>query len=194
MSRIRRFNRKVLGYETDLMTEFDSLGGADGIIIPEGPIDIIEQEELIEKFEVNLLVKNRWYINAVSLAYIICAGVYLMLLTKRTKMSSIPLILGFNSIILSFLALRYHLVNDYVLLRSLKLKLTNRTIDILNITQLIMIEWIVIDDYRSDTLILVFLHLPVLLFLVQALIKLLLSEIDSDLSQLRDLKYNYKNA
>ncbi|KAL3231085.1 putative membrane protein [Nakaseomyces bracarensis] len=193
MSRIRRFNRKILGYDTDLMDDIDQDRNG-GIVIPHGPIDSDEQDELIEKFEVNLIVKNRWYINTLSLSYLICAGMFLLLLTRKKNISPAPLALGLNSIICSFFSLRYQMVNDYKILDTLKFTIDNKKIDILNTMLLLLILWITVNDYHGKLLLAIFLQLPLLLFIVVLTVKSMINEADEELGRLRNLKYKYKDA
>lgn len=193
MSRIRRFNRKVLGYDaslTDDPHDFDR----NGIVIPTGPIDTEEQDELIEKFEVNMVVKNKWYINTLSLSYLICAGMFLLLLTRDKSISRAPLVLGLNSIVCSFLSLRYQLTNDHRIMDTIKFKLDNRKIDILNSMLLLLVAWTTVNNYQENLLLAVFLQLPLLLFIIALAVKALITEADRELGTLRSLKYKYKNA
>lgn len=194
MSRIRRFNRKILGYDTSLTDDVYGFDSQTGIAIPTGPIDTYEQDELIEKFEVNLVVKNRWYINTLSLSYLICAGMFLLLLTRNKHIRKAPLALGLNSIICSFISLRYQLANDYKLLQTLKFRIDNRKIDILNSMLLLLVLWITVENYHDKLVVAMFLQLPLLLFIVVITVKSLINEADKELGVLRELKYKYKNA
>ncbi|CAI4959406.1 AVN_HP_G0012410.mRNA.1.CDS.1 [Saccharomyces cerevisiae] len=65
MSRLRRFNRKILSLSSDYTHDSESDQEDVSIL----PLDTEEQEELIQKFETNAHITNKLYINLLSILY-----------------------------------------------------------------------------------------------------------------------------
>lgn len=203
MSRVRRFNSKILGFTNDEST-FDGLTNRynqknkwyqqninDWDI---GPLDFDEQEELIQRFEQNNYLTNKWMIDMMSALYLVLAGLFLMLATKTNRSISCLLLGDVQSILCSYITLRYNLTNDFIVTRQFKLRVNNSTINTLNFVLLILFEWIIVNHLGSQFKWQIFLQIPLMLFIITLLIRKWNNDMDVELSELRNLKYKYKSA
>lgn len=203
MSRVRRFNSKILGFTNDEST-FDGLTNRynqknkwyqqninDWDI---GPLDFDEQEELIQRFEQNNYLTNKWMIDMMSALYLVLAGLFLMLATKTNRSISCLLLGDVQSILCSCITLRYNLTNDFIVTRQFKLRVNNSTINTLNFVLLILFEWIIVNHLGSQFKWQIFLQIPLMLFIITLLIRKWNNDMDVELSELRNLKYKYKSA
>lgn len=203
MSRVRRFNSKILGFTNDEST-FDGLTNRynqknkwyqqninDWDI---GPLDFDEQEELIQRFEQNNYLTNKWMIDMMSALYLVLAGLFLMLATKTNRSISCLLLGDVQSILCSCITLRYNLTNDFIVTRQFKLRVNNSTINTLNFVLLILFEWIIVNHLGSQFKWQIFLQIPLILFIITLLIRKWNNDMDVELSELRNLKYKYKSA
>ncbi|CUS22879.1 LAQU0S07e02212g1_1 [Lachancea quebecensis] len=191
MSRVRKFNRDVLSkIRSDSDTDED---------IPLHPMDIEEQEELISKLEFKNLSSNNQNIQLLSIAYVVCCGVFLSLVMKvrkirgDTSMYKRLLLYSVNSIICSLLNLRYDLIKDFAVSNAIKVRITSRRINIINCILLLLLTWEVTG--KVDTILLQLLfHVPLLLFCLSVISKKWIFDLDEELNGLRGLKYKFKNA
>lgn len=203
MSRVRRFNSKILGF-TNAESTFDGLTNRynqknkwyqqninDWDI---GPLDFDEQEELIQRFEQNNYLTNKWMIDMMSALYLVLAGLFLMLATKTNRSISCLLLGDVQSILCSCITLRYNLTNDFIVTRQFKLRVNNSTINTLNFVLLILFEWIIVNHLGSQFKWQIFLQIPLMLFIITLLIRKWNNDMDVELSELRNLKYKYKSA
>lgn len=203
MSRVRKFNSKILGFTNDEST-FDGLTNRynqknkwyqqninDWDI---GPLDFDEQEELIQRFEQNNYLTNKWMIDMMSALYLVLAGLFLMLATKTNRSISCLLLGDVQSILCSCITLRYNLTNDFIVTRQFKLRVNNSTINTLNFVLLILFEWIIVNHLGSQFKWQIFLQIPLMLFIITLLIRKWNNDMDVELSELRNLKYKYKSA
>ncbi|CCF58945.1 hypothetical protein KAFR_0F03490 [Kazachstania africana CBS 2517] len=187
MPRLRRLDAKLLG--------FGSPTGTDEVPVSDMPLDTEEQEELLQRFELINYSKNKKNVNVLSLLYLLCGGIFLIMATK-TKSRSVSSILlaGFQSIICSCVTLRYNLMNDVSILKKLKFKVSNRTVDILNGIILILILWVSTSHFEGSRSLQFLFQIPLLLFIVAQMTKKWTLELEKDISSLRQLKYKYKNV
>lgn len=204
MSRVRRFNSKVLGFSIpDSM-----LGTLTNKNIKEGewgegeevndwdltPLDSQEQEELIEKFEKNNYLINKSIVDVMTVLYLFLAGLFLVLATKTDRSISCLLLGSIQSIICSCITLRYNLMNDFILKSQFKLRVNNSTINTINCVLIVFFEWIIINHLEDQFKWQFFLQIPLVLFIVTLVIRKWNGEMEKELSELRHLKYKYKNA
>ncbi|EDO17326.1 hypothetical protein Kpol_1062p34 [Vanderwaltozyma polyspora DSM 70294] len=186
MSRLRRFNRRVL---EDSNVDDDD----DGEFTFE-PMDTDDQEVLIQKFELSNEVRKLKYINLLCLAYLVSCTTFLLFSTRRKGIYSILFILGSQSMIFSCINIRYDLINDYSITKLITLRIDNFKLNIINMIVLISISWICFLHLHDQFSLEVFFHLPHLLYLISIAVKKMAKSMDTELSHLRSLKYKYKNA
>ncbi|CAL9728899.1 hypothetical protein MOUN0_F01288 [Monosporozyma unispora] len=203
MSRVRRFNSKVLGFSIPENTlgkltnrNFKDGEGSDEEINDWDltPLDSQEQEELIQKFEQNNYSINKSIVNVMTMVYLVLAGLFLMLSTKTDKSISCLLLGDIQSIICSCITLRYNLTNDFIITRQFKLRVNNSTINTINCVLLVLFEWVIINHLEDQFKWQVFLQIPLLLFIITLFIRKWNGDMERELSELRHLKYKYKNA
>ncbi|CAI4062106.1 uncharacterized protein SKDI_07G2700 [Saccharomyces kudriavzevii IFO 1802] len=190
MSRLRRFNRKILGFSTDYTHE----GESDQDEVSVLPLDTEEQEELIQKFEVNAHVTNKLYINILSVLYLLYGGLLMMIVRKSRGHIKLAVLAGANSLICSCITLRYNIINDYFLFKKFKLRVSNFSINILNIALLVFMGWISFNHVMEDKKTLFCLQVPMFLFWVAMLVKRWARKTEDEIADLRRMKYKYKNA
>ncbi|SCU97010.1 LAME_0F18206g1_1 [Lachancea meyersii CBS 8951] len=191
MSRLRRFNRSVL----------DKVNGNDGddsgILMH--PLDEEEQEEYVSDLELRNNSSNNQAVQILSVAFVVCCGVFLSLLMKVRKLDGDTmtykrlLLFSINSTICSLITLRYDIIKDFKVSRSISVRITTRRIDAVNCILLLLISWEVsekVDKYSLGVL----LHVPLMLFGVSQVSKRWMDQLDNEISSLRGLKYKYKNV
>ncbi|KAK5782408.1 uncharacterized protein PWA37_005415 [Arxiozyma heterogenica] len=203
MSRVRRFNSKILGF-TNGESAFDGLTNRynqknkwyqQNINYWDiGPLDFHEQEELIQRFEQNNYSTNKWMIDMMSALYLVLAGLFLILATTTYRSISCLLLGDVQSILCSCITLRYNLTNDFIVTRQFKLRVNNSTINTLNFVLLILFEWIIVNHLGGQFKWQIFLQIPLMLFIITLLIRKWNNDMDAELSELRNLKYKYKSA
>lgn len=196
MSRLRKFNAKVLGIKTIINgkytgSEFQTLMDSDDDFSL--PMDTDEQEQLIQKFELNNYTTDQITINIMCALYLFCAGIFLMLATRSSRNVSVVLLAGLQSLICTCVSLRYELINDFKIFNILKLRINNSLINTFNCILLILISWVTFN-YFDQRVLQFFLHIPLFLYIMAFTIKYWSKEIEGDLGELRQLKYKYKNA
>lgn len=188
MSRLRRFNRKVLrGIGSD----------SDNDEITFLPLDSDEQEELINRFEVRSQSKDNQYIQLLSVAYLICCGLFILLLVrlrrKEDQSTNKRLALfSINSIVSSLIYLRYEIAKNFEFFKY-RFQLTTKRINTLNCILLLLITWQVTEEVNMKSMQFLF-HIPLLLFVVTFLTRKWIRDLDRELDDLRGLKYKFKNA
>lgn len=188
MSRLRRFNRKVLrGIGSD----------SDNDEITFLPLDSDEQEELINRFEVRSQSKDNQYIQLLSIAYLICCGLFILLLVrlrrKEDQSTNKRLALfSINSIVSSLIYLRYEITKNFEFFKY-KFQLTTKRINTLNCILLLLITWQVTEEVNMKSMQFLF-HIPLFLFVVTFLTRKWIRDLDRELDDLRGLKYKFKNA
>lgn len=190
MSRLRRFNRKILNLSSEYTHEGES--GQDDVSVL--PLDTEEQEELIQKFETNAHVTNKLYINILSMFYLLYGGLLMILVRTAQGHIKLALLAGANSLICSCVTLRYDIINDYLLFKKFKLRVSNFSINILNIILLVLMAWISFNHVIEDKKTVLCLQVPMFLFWVAVLVKRWARNIEDEIADLRRLKYKYKNA
>mgnify|MGYP003365970472 CR=1 FL=1 len=183
MARLRKFDRDILW----------TAGGDDGDSVL-GPMDTDEQEELIQKFELSNRTRNKRYVNILSLCYMLCSGVFLLLATKTSGKEMAMFVLSTQSIICSMINVRYELVNDFVLFHKVKLHIENSTLEKMNLVLVLLVEWIGLAHCEHDLVIKIFIQMPLILFLIAIFIKNWSRDMGDQLNLLRGMKYKYKNA
>lgn len=204
MSRVRRFNAKVLGFSIPDNT-FETLTNRDvikGAWSERGevndwelsPLDSQEQEELIQKFEKNNYSINKSIVDIMTVLYLVLAGLFLVLATKTDRSISCLLLGNIQSIICSCITLRYNLTNDFILRSQFKLRVNNSTINTINCVLIVLFEWVIINHLEDQFKWQIFLQIPLVLFIITLLIRKWNGEMEKELSELRHLKYKYKNA
>lgn len=183
MSRLRKFDRGILG------------GGihGDDDQIPDLPIDTQDQEELIQKFEVNNSLRNKRHANVLSLTYLLFAGLCVMLASKVRGRERALFVLESQSIICSMILARYELMHYYPLFGKFSIYIDNSRIQKFNIILIVLIEWI---GFQADNgwILFSFRQLPLVFFVITKVLKKWSNEMENELNQLRKLKYKYKNA
>lgn len=189
MSRLRRFNRRIFRDGTGIGVDSE-----DDNEISILPMDTEEQEELIQKFELSYNVRNKRYVNILSLSYLICSGLFLIFGTKRSGKEASFLVMGAQSIICSMITIRYELTSDYVVFKKLKLHVDNSRIQKLNLVLLVLIEWIGLTHFQGSLTSQMFCQLPILLFMMAFSVNRWARDMEEELNQLREMKYKYKNA
>ena len=190
MSRLRRFNRKILSLSSDYTHD----GESDQEDVSILPLDTEEQEELIQKFETNAQITNKLYINLLSILYLLYGGLLMILVRKSRGYIKLALLAGANSLICSCITLRYDIVNDYLLFKKFKLRVSNFSINIINIILLVLMAWISFNHVVEDKKTVLCLQVPMFLFWVAVLVKRWARNIEDEIADLRCLKYKYKNA
>ncbi|CAI4039282.1 hypothetical protein SMKI_07G2630 [Saccharomyces mikatae IFO 1815] len=190
MSRLRRFNRKILSFSSDYTHD----GESDEDDVPILPLDTEEQEELIQKFEVNAHVTNKLYINILSVLYLLYGGLLMIFVRKSRGHLKLALLAGANSLICSCITLRYDIINDYLLFKKFKLRVSNFSINILNIILLVFMGWISFNHVMEDKITMFCLQVPMLLFWLAMVVKRWARNMEDEIANLRRLKYKYKNA
>ncbi|EJS43700.1 YGR016W [Saccharomyces arboricola H-6] len=190
MSRLRRFNRKILGLSSAYTHESDTDQNEVSIL----PLDTEEQEELIQKFEVNAHVTNKLYINVLSVLYLLYGGLLMIFVRKAQGHIKLALLAGANSLICSCITLRYDIINDYFLFKTFKLRVSNFSINILNVVLLVFMSWISFNHVMEDKKTLFCLQVPMILFWVAVVVKRWARNMEDEIADLRRLKYKYKNA
>lgn len=191
MSRLRRFNQKVLREDY-----VDSDDDGDVTFLP---LDTEEQEQLVNKFEICNATKNERYVQILSIMYLLCCGIFLLLVVGgRRKDNGIAkhrriLFFCINSMVCSMVNLRYEVVNNFWILGRYRLIVTNQKINGLNCMLIVMTLWLVSDQVETRSLKVLF-TLPLLLFGISVIVKHWLREMEEELGELRVLKYKYKNA
>lgn len=190
MSRLRKFNRNVLKLSAD-----GREGNSDGDDeFGMTPLDIDEQEEIIQKFEVSAHIRNTRYSNILSLSYLVTCGFFLILAGRCKGIYSVLFVLGGQSMLFSCVTLRYELINDYSIFKMVKLRIDNHKIHILNIIILVSIFWICFVHLHESFVSQMFFQLPLILYIIATFIKSWAKEMEEELASLRGLKYKYKNA
>ncbi|AET41177.1 uncharacterized protein Ecym_7348 [Eremothecium cymbalariae DBVPG len=190
MSRLRKFNQQVLSYTRGEMEHED---GAEFF-----PLDIDEQDELIKSFEMRNIAKNERYFTYLGIFYLVCCGMTLFLATGA-KRSRLPekyqrvLLVSVQSIACSFINLRYSMITHIFLRWGVLFKISNRTINIINIVILVMTSWLASNSAESFK-VGIMLHLPHVLFLISVIVKGWMLSMDKELEQLKTLRYKFKNA
>ena len=187
MPRFRRLNGGLWGDDEEKDNHPD---GMDDF-----PIDEAEQDELIQTFETRNYEGQESVIKLLSLLYIVCAGAFLMMATKvKSRQVASMLLGGMQSIICSCATLRYKLTNDFRLFKKLKIHISNGVIDILNYGILILLLWITVNEFQDERALQFLFQVPLMLCIIATLMKKWAAELDSDISNLRGLKYKYKSA
>lgn len=183
MSRLRKIDRKVLtGRAFDVGEE-----------IPDHPMDSEEQEELIQKFEVNNSLLNKRCANVLSLTYLLFSGFCVMLAGRTQGRERGLFVLIAQSIICSMILARYELMHNYTIFRRYSIHIDNSRIQKVNIVLIVLIEWIGFEAH-SGWKMFMFHQLPLIFFLITEILKKWSNEMEKELNQLRKLKYKYKNA
>ncbi|KOG99519.1 uncharacterized protein DI49_1980 [Saccharomyces eubayanus] len=190
MSRLRRFNRKILGLNPGYAYEVESEHDDISML----PLDTEEQEELIQKFEVNAHITNKMYINVLSVLYLLYGGLLMIFVRKSRGHVKLALLAGANSLICSCITLRYNIINDYLLFSKFKLRVSNFSINTLNIVLLVFTGWISFNHAMEDRKTLFYLQVPMVLFWVAVIVKRWARNMEDEIADLRRLKYKYKNA
>ncbi|QLG73267.1 hypothetical protein HG535_0E03510 [Zygotorulaspora mrakii] len=184
MSRLRKFDRNILwngASDTD-----------DNQLM--GPLDTEEQEELIQKFELSNTARNKGYVNILSLCYMMCSGVFLILASNKSGKEKVMFALCTQALICSMINVRYELRNDFIIFRKIKVHIENSTLQRTNVILIVLIEWIGLAHFEDHTMIKIFVQLPLILFVTAILIKNWSRDMADQLNQLRKMKYKYKNA
>lgn len=184
MARFRKLNGGLWGTEETNNDDNDDF-----------PMDEDDQARLIEKFEARNYQDNEITIRVLSVLYLFCAGLFLMMVTKIKSRNVASMLLGgIQSMICSCVTLRYDLVNDYYLFKKIKVRVSSKTIDMFNYMILILLLWISITKFEDKFSLQILFQIPLMLCLISVLMKRWAKEIDQDLNKLRELKYKYKSA
>lgn len=183
MSRLRKLDRSILS------------GRANGEDhdIPDLPMDTEEQEELIQKFEVNNSLRNKRYANVLSLTYLLFSGLCIILATRSQGREMALFVLVAQSIICSMILARYELMHSYTIFRRFSVHIDNSRIQKVNLMLIVLIEWIghqADDSWKKFT----FRQVPLIFFLITKTLKRWSNDMEKELNQLREMKYKYKNA
>ncbi|SCV05205.1 LANO_0H02366g1_1 [Lachancea nothofagi CBS 11611] len=191
MSRLRKFNRGVL----------DRINGGDDSDneIPMHPMDVEEQEEYISNLELRNVCSNSKIVQLLSIAYMVCCGVFLSLVVKVKRLGGDAsthkrlLLFSINSVICSLITLRYEIMKDFSISRSLGVRITTQRINALNCMLLLLITWEVSEKVDKFGLRVLF-HVPLVLFSLSVISKKWMSELEDEINSLRGLKYKFKNV
>ncbi|CEP61033.1 uncharacterized protein LALA0_S02e05248g [Lachancea lanzarotensis] len=198
MSRLRRFNKGVL----DKVHGNSNYDDDDGEI-PIHPMDVEEQEEFIGNLELRNNASNNRTVQILSVAYVICCGVFLSLLVRVKKLGKDNgtsnsthkrlFLFAINSIICSLITLRYEIIKDVSISRAVGVRVNNARINAVNCTLLLLISWEVVDKVEKATMQALF-HVPLVLFVLSQVSKRWMNQLQMEISSLRGLKYKYKNV
>ena len=113
---------------------------------------------------------------------------------KSRGQVKLALLAGANSLICSCITLRYNIINDYLLFSKFKLRVSNFSINTLNIVLLVFMGWISFNHVMEDKKTLFYLQVPMVLFWVAVIVKRWAQNMEDEIADLRRLKYKYKNA
>ena len=133
-------------------------------------------------------------IEVITALYLIFAILFLILTTKTNLSISCLLLGAIQSIVCSCITLRYNLTNDFIITRQFKVRVNNSTINTMNLVLLILFEWIILNHLENQFKWQIFLQIPLILFIITLLIRKWDNDMGIELSELRKLKYKYKNA
>ncbi|CCE65270.1 hypothetical protein TPHA_0K01370 [Tetrapisispora phaffii CBS 4417] len=197
MSRLRKINRALLGIGYD-----NEVGDI--------PLDIDEQEELINKLEIINYDNNKQYINFLTILNLIICGIYIFLIKKYSnRLIKIIFVLSLQSMLLSLIILRYNIIiKDLPMINKFKFKfnINNNKLNILNIIIIITINWLFYSNYKeissvadktnknTSVLLHIFIFLPSLQYIISNLTIYWIKLLNNDITDLRTLKYKYKSA
>ncbi|CCD27447.1 uncharacterized protein NDAI_0K02560 [Naumovozyma dairenensis CBS 421] len=192
MSRLRQFNNKILeiGQENSFTRDTDDIDD----MVPIVPIDSQEQEELIEKFTLNNHLRNNWYIKVFTICFLLCAGLFLQSATTKHTDHTFLFLICFQSIICTCITLRYELLHDYKIFGLKMIRVKNSTINAINCILLVLIGWISSSSFKEQSIIFLISQLPLLLFIIGALLKKWIKDMELEVAGLRNMKYKYKNV
>ncbi|SCU92617.1 LAFA_0F11760g1_1 [Lachancea sp. 'fantastica'] len=193
MSRLRKFNRGVL----------DRIHGNDDgdSEMPMHPMDVEEQEEFISSLELRNNASNNQIVQILSVAYVVCCGVFLSLVVRVKKLGKEDqtstykrlFLFSINSIICSLITLRYEIIKDVSVSRSVGVRISNARINGVNCILLLLISWEVADKVEKMPLRALF-HVPLVLFVLSQISRRWMNQLQVEISNLRGLKYKYKNV
>ncbi|QLL32226.1 hypothetical protein HG536_0C03950 [Torulaspora globosa] len=183
MSRLRKIDRDILSGR--------AIDGDEEI--PDHPMDSEEQEELIQKFEVNNSLLNKRCANVLSLTYLLFSGFCVMLAGKAQGRETGLFVLIAQSIICSMILARYELMHSYTIFRRYSIHINNSRIQKVNVILIVLIEWIGFEAHKSWRMFM-FRQIPLIFFLITKILKKWSNEMEKELNQLRKMKYKYKNA
>lgn len=185
MVRFRKLNGGIWGNESKEQDEDDF----------DFPIDEDEQDKMIENLERRNYKDRETTMQLLCMIYLLCAGIFLIMATKAKSRDIASMLLGgVQSIVCSWITLRYNLVNNYCIFKKWNICVNGRNINFLNYAVLILLLWISWNEYEGQRLLQLLFQIPLLLQITAIVMKRWSLELDQEFDSLRNLKYKYKNA
>ncbi|SJM85205.1 uncharacterized protein ZBIST_2104 [Zygosaccharomyces bailii] len=157
---------------------------------PMQPMDTEEQEELIQRLEKANSSRNSRYMNILTILYAVSGFLFLLLMLRVHGKEFFLYAMGFFSITLSLISLRYETATDYRMFTVSHIYVNNYVVRTSNVILLVLVEWLAFATSSLKGL----SQLPFLLFIVSILMRKWSKSMESELSSLRSMKYKYKNA
>ncbi|GAV55841.1 hypothetical protein ZYGR_0AZ00120 [Zygosaccharomyces rouxii] len=157
---------------------------------PMQPLDIDEQEELIQRLEKGNSTRNRLYVNVLTGIYAIC-GILFLFQTRKSKGKEFWVYgLGCISMALSIIGVRHEIVTDFQVFMTSQLQVNSIAIQRFNIAVLVLVEWLAFTELPLGMA----SQVPLFLYVVSILTKRWVRSMESEISSLRGMKYKYKSA
>lgn len=181
MPELRRLNRSAIAFG-------DSKDDDEGFSMQ--PMDTEEQEELIQNLEKANASRNSCYMNILTTLYAVSGLLFLFLIQRVHGKEFFLYTMGFCSIILSVISLRYETATDYRMFTVSQIYVNNYVVRTSNVILLVLVEWLAFATSNLKGL----SQLPFLLFIISVLMRKWSKSMESELSSLRSMKYKYKNA
>lgn len=186
MGRSKLIDKIALGipsYNLDDASDFSS------------PLDVDEQEKLIQRFETRYASQHSNYLRLLSSIYLVLCGLYLLLAVRLTSYGKTIAILSMQSLLCSFLTLRYRITTTYYILGHMSMHLTNKRLSYLNMSFLVLILWMSVNQYWNlDLPMFLQSNIPLLLYIIAQYFSHITPDLQGSFQELRQLKYKYKNV
>lgn len=182
MPELQLVHRSVMDPDNNADDEEDAL--------PMQPLDIDEQEELIQNLEKGNSKRNLLYVNALTGVYAFIGISFLYMMKKCEGKESWIYGLGCLSIVLSNIDVRHETITNFQVFMTSRLQMGNVVIRRLNIAILILVEWLIFNELPLGLT----SQVPLFLFVVSILSKRWVRSMEDEISVLRGMKYKYKSA
>ncbi|CAR29547.1 hypothetical protein ZYGR_0AD02290 [Zygosaccharomyces rouxii] len=182
MPELKRIHRSVM--DPDNNTD----DGEDAI--PMQPLDIDEQEDLIQQLEKGNSKRNHLYVNVLTGIYAICGLSFLCQTRKSLGKEFWVYGLGCISMALSIVSVRYEIVTDFQVFMTSQVQMNNIALQRFNVAVLVLVEWLALTELPLGMV----SQIPLFLFFVSILTKRWVRSMENEITSLRGLKYKYKSA
>ncbi|GCE98615.1 hypothetical protein ZYGM_004636 [Zygosaccharomyces mellis] len=154
------------------------------------PLDIDDQEELIQQLEKGNTKRNHLYVNTLTGIYTICGISFLYQIRRSEGKKFWVFGLGCASIALSIMGVRHEIINDFQVLMSSQFQVSHLVIQRFNVAILALVEWLALTELPLE----IVFQVPLFLFVVSILSKRWVRSMESEITGLRGMKYKYKSA